>query len=263
MAEPSSTGSMQSFGGRPFAFYPAIRNVEYNEWAYRRETWSEVLVANSRTGTEVWIPRNLIDRVSTADEPVLIVGLKRELELKAGAVWPYERRLIEMPEPPRPGTRVAAPAPPHAPQAPPVPSPDSMMGRLIAYALLVAFGVGLLVIAFASGGVPRPLEWLRRREVATADQKYLSLTREDTYHDVLRKLGPPGREQWVTPESAEVHIRAMWYPERSYVIVLMGAERPGARYIGTLHAASRATLDAVPLPGGGSTAAMLRNLPKF
>ena len=82
MAEPESVGAFETFQGRAFSFYPAIRNVEYNEWVYKRETWSEILVSNSKTGEEVWIPRHFVGRISTADEPVLIVGLKRELELK-------------------------------------------------------------------------------------------------------------------------------------------------------------------------------------
>ena len=31
--------------------------MEYNEWTYERETWSEVQVANSETGAEISIPR--------------------------------------------------------------------------------------------------------------------------------------------------------------------------------------------------------------
>ena len=254
--------AFESFAGRAFSFYPAIRNVEYNEWTYERETWSEILVLNSKTGQEIWIPRNFVGRISSADEPVLIVGLKRELELKGGAVWPFDRRVVEMP-PPHPGTRTATPAPAGAPQPHSASSTDSQMGRLIVYALLMGLSACLLVVVFAFEGFPHPQDWFRRRATATKDQQYLSLNREDTYHDVVRKLGAPEREQWITPESAEVHFRALWYSDRAYVVVLMGAERGGVRYIGTMHASSRAPLDSVPLPGGGSTAAMLRTLPKF
>ena len=30
------------------------------------------------------------------NDPVVIVGLNRELEYKAGTVWPYQRRVIEI-----------------------------------------------------------------------------------------------------------------------------------------------------------------------
>jgi len=254
---------MESFAKRPFSFYPAIRNVEYNEWTYERETWSEVQVANSKTGAEIWIPRLYIGTISSADEPVLIVGLKRELELKGGAVWPYDRQVLNMPAPPREGRKPETP-PVDAPEPPPPPpSAESQMGRMIGYTLLLGVAATLLVVLFAFQGVPKPQEWLRKRQTATSDQRYLTLTREDGRHDVARKLGPAGQDQWISPESAEIHFELLWYPDRSYIIVLMGTERNGGRYIGTLHASSREILDSVKLPGGGSTASMLRTLPKF
>ncbi len=79
----------------------------------------------------------------------------------------------------------------------------------------------------------------------------------------MLKLGPPDREQWISPASAEVQFHLLWYPQRSYAVVLMGAQRSDARYVGTIHSSSRVPLDSVPLPGGGPTAAMLRSLPKF
>jgi len=264
MPEPPSSPTLESFGNRPFSFYPAIRNVEYNEWTFVRETWSEVQVANSRTGSQLWIPRHFIGTVSSSDEPVLIVGLKRELELKGGAVWPYERAVISMPPPPRVGERKAEPETPGAPEPPrPSPSAESQVGRLIGFALLAGLGATLLVVVFAFEGVPRPQDWWRKRQTATTDQRYLTLTREDTRHDVHRKLGAAEREQWITPESAEIHFATLWYEKRSYLVVLMGSDRAGASYIGTIHTSSRQVLDSVKLPGGGSTASMLRTLPKY
>lgn len=263
MSEPSSAPAFRLFGNRAFSFYPAIRNVKYNEWTYARETWSEVLVVNSKTGEEIWIPRHFVGRISSADEPVLIVGLTRELELKGGAVWPFERQVIEMPPPPHPGTRAAEPSPAATPPPAVAPSQDTQMGRLILYVISVGLVACLLVVIFAFQGVPRPQDWFSKGGPATKDQQYLSLNREDAYHDVVRKLGPPQREQWLSPESAEMHFHALWYSDRGYIVVLMGAERKGVRYIGAVHAASRTPLDAVPLPGGGRTTAMLRHLPKF
>ena len=262
MPEPSSVSALQSFASRPFSFYPAIRNVEYNEWTYGRETWAEILVINSKTGQEIWIPRRFVDRISSADEPVLIVGLQRELELKGGAVWPFERQLIEMPPVPHPGASAEQPPAP-ATRLPLASSTESQMGRLILFALLMGLGACFLVVVFAFQGGPHIGDWLRQRNTATKDQQYLSLNRDDAYQDVVRKLGPPEREQWITRDSAEVHFYTLWYPSRSYIVVLMGAERQGARYIGTIHSASRTPLDSVPLPGRGSTGAMLRALPKF
>src|SRR6187551_210378 len=44
-------------GHRPFSFYPAIVNIEHNEWRLRKATWSEFLVLNTKTAEEIWIPR--------------------------------------------------------------------------------------------------------------------------------------------------------------------------------------------------------------
>lgn len=264
MPEPLSTSAMESFGNRPFSFYPAIRNVEYNEWTFLRDTWSEVQVVNSKSGDEVWIPRLYLGTISSADEPILIVGLKKELELKGGAVWPYDRQVLSMPAPPREGTPRKAVEPVDAPEPPePPPSAESQVGRMIGYALLLGLAATLLVVVFAFEGLPRPQDWWAKRQLATADQRYLTLTREDTVHDVARKLGPPARDHWITPESAEIHFELLWYPERAYIVVLMGIDRKATRYIGTIHASSRQVLDSVKLAGGGSTASMLRNLPKF
>ena len=261
MPESTTPSAIAAYAGRAFSFYPAIRNVEYNQWTFVRETWSEVLVANSRSGESVWIPRRLLGKTSSADEPVLIVGLKKELELKGGAVWPYERAVIEMP-PARPAAEVASAPPPEAPGRM-ASATESKAGWLILYVVLGGLGVTLLVVIFAFQGAPQPRQWFRSLRAPLGDQQYLSLTDQAGYHEVARRLGRPEREQWITPESAELHFQVLWYPQRSFAIVLMGSRRESVRYIGAIHAATRSPLDSVKLPGGGSTAAMLRNLPKF
>src|SRR6266699_3688837 len=97
MSLPPIPSPLEHLGVRPFSFYPAILNVEHNEWLFRKATWSEILVVNCKTGAEIWIPRRFVGEVSRIEDPVLIVGLVRELEYKTGAVWPFQRRVIEMP----------------------------------------------------------------------------------------------------------------------------------------------------------------------
>lgn len=103
-------------GRRPFLFYPPIVGIEHNEWTLRRITSSEVLVANTKTSEELWIPRRFLGEVSAIEDPFLIAGLIKELEYKAGAVLPYRRRVIEMPRAVNGGTafvpREPAPARP-------------------------------------------------------------------------------------------------------------------------------------------------------
>ena len=88
---------LHELGGRRFSFYPPILNLSHNEWIYRRATWSEVIVANTQSGEEVCIPRMFLGEVSIVDHPVVIVGLVRELEWKAGVITPHRRPVIELP----------------------------------------------------------------------------------------------------------------------------------------------------------------------
>src|SRR2546423_1697597 len=115
MAIPPIPPPLESLGSRKFSFYPAILNIEHNEWLYRKATWSEVLVTNAKTGEDLWIPRRFLGELSRIDDPVVIVGLSKELEYRGGAVWPYQRRVIHMPlavnDPPRPAV-VSAPSDP-------------------------------------------------------------------------------------------------------------------------------------------------------
>src|SRR5689334_14226380 len=97
MASPPIPPAFEPLLTRPFSFYPPIVGIEHNEWLFRKATWSEILVVNCKSSAEIWIPRRFMGEVSRIDDPVLIVGLNRELEFKAGTVWPYQRRVIEMP----------------------------------------------------------------------------------------------------------------------------------------------------------------------
>src|SRR5215471_7529593 len=97
MASPHIPPQFDHLITRPFSFYPPIVGIEHNEWLYRKASWSEILVVNCKTSEEIWISRRYVGEVSRVDDPVLIVGLVRELEYKGGMVVPYQRRVIEMP----------------------------------------------------------------------------------------------------------------------------------------------------------------------
>ena len=87
-------------GRRRFAFYPPIKNFEPNEWMLGTGSWTEVQIVNSRTGIEIWIPRQYIGAVSESSGVLLIVGLRKELEYRAGSLSPRVKRVIEMPRNP-------------------------------------------------------------------------------------------------------------------------------------------------------------------
>lgn len=250
--------------GRRFSFYPAIRGIEDNEWAFDRETWSEILVKNAKSGREVWIPRNHLGEVSSAEQPVLIVGLLRELEFKAGSVVVYRKVVTGMPQTPvgrhGPEGVQAALDPPRKKF---ISGSEAQTLKLLGVALSIGFAVALIIFAAGVAGFPNPLEYLFRPDVTTADQRYLSLAASDGYHDIAIKMAAPEREQWMTQEEDELQFQALWYGSRSYIVILMGGTRADMRYIGTLHDPSRRVLDAAVLAGGGDTASMMRNLPEF
>ena len=261
MASASPQIALDELAGRRFSFYPTILNVEHNEWTLAKETWSEVLVANVASGQEIWIPRTYLGSISNTDSPVLIVGLTRELEWKAGKIWPHQKQLIEMPArkgAAKSGAVAAGPAPASRSSV-----AESSAGRL----LMAAVGVGLLatlfVVMWAFDSLRSPLDIFFPTDTTTADQRYLGMSGTDSYVDVVEKVGRPENEQWISNPADAIQFQVLTYPSRSYALILMGPERAQARYIGAIHVPSRKMLDSVKLSGGGSTSSMLKNLPGF
>ncbi len=97
MPGPPIPASFESLGRRPFSFYPPIVNVEHNEWILRRADWTEFQVINTKTKAELSVPRRFVGEGALVEEPVMIVGLVKELEYREGVVLPHMRRVIEMP----------------------------------------------------------------------------------------------------------------------------------------------------------------------
>ena len=251
---------LEALRHRPVSFYPAILDVEHNEWQYRKATWSEVLVVNARTGLEIWIPRRFLGEISRIEDPVVIVGLVRELEFKGGAVWPHQRRVIEMPI----AVGAALPAPVRPLRREPAPvvgirlesKTDSNIFRLVGGALVVGIVAAYFVVNFYRGGAPRP-----RVTYIAKDQSYLNLTARDDYRAVVLKLGVPARDRWQS-ETGAAQYRALSYTGRAYTVILMGVGRERASYIGTLDENWK-PVHAVELPRGGSTDSLLRGLRPF
>jgi len=260
MASPPIPPSLDHLTTRPFSFYPPIVNIEHNEWLFRKATWSEILVVNCKSGEEIWISRRLVGEVSRIDDPVLIVGLNRELEYKGGTVWPFQRRVIAMP--------VAAGGSPMAPGAvaergAPAPvvgirleSNDRRIFKLIAAALPVAVLLCLAALRMAQVGEVR-----QSVVFTTKDQQYLTLNGRDDYLAVVQKLGKPATDHWQS-ESGELQCRALGYPDRKYTVILMGSARQSAVYIGTMDENWK-PVHSVELHSGGTTASLLRTLKRF
>jgi hypothetical protein len=92
-------------------------------------------------------------------------------------------------------------------------------------------------------------------------QTSLGLTSQDDYFAIVRKMGTPAGDHWKS-ESGEMQYRILSYPTQGISVILMGAERDKALYIGALDREWR-PVDSVALPGGGSTASMLRSIQRF
>ncbi len=261
MALDESKSLLAALEDRRFSFYPAIRGIDHNEWTLESSTWSEVQVRNAESGQQFWIPRSHLGVVSSSDSPVLILGLRRELEFKAGGVYPFHKIVTEMPSTPA-GRQTQAPA-----GAPPkqrsLSGSDARMLRLLGLALGVGLLVSLLVFAGVIGGMHNPLEALFEPDTSTSDQRYLGLGSNASYFEVVGRLEQPESELWISGKEDELQFQALYYPSRRYIVVMMGGSRAEMRYLGTIHDRSRRVLDSARLARGGDTSSMMRNLPDF
>jgi hypothetical protein len=261
MSVPPLPPSLETLGKRPFSFYPPVLNIEHNEWIFQKSSWSEFLVTNSKTGMEVWVPRRFLGEVSRVDEPVMIVGLKRELEYRAGTLVAHERRVIEMPKAVNDHAR-----PPLPEQAPPSAlsqmglggdgGAESKIGKVILGALVVALVVTFLVVSYF-----RSKADFSNVTFIPIVQQQLGLTAKDEFGTVVRKLGQPSEDRW-RPETGEMQYRILRYPEKGIYVILMGMEKDKARYIGSMDESWK-PVDSVELPQRGNTRAMLNKLAKF
>jgi hypothetical protein len=155
MSAPLVPSPLDYIGPRRFALYPAIKNVEPNEWLLGKGSWTEVQVVNARTGSKMWIPRQCIGAVSDAHDGILIVGLTKELEYRAGALGPRFKRVIEMPRESKPQQRPRIEPHPRPPGPAPVigirveDREDSSMSRAVVTLAVAAVIVALIAAVLA------------------------------------------------------------------------------------------------------------------
>jgi hypothetical protein len=255
MASPPIPPQLDHLITRPFSFYPPIVGVEHNEWLYKKASWSEILVVNCRNGEEIWISRRYIGEVSRVDDPVLIVGLRCELEYKGGMVVPFQRRVIEMPV--AVGGRPAVPKEGERPAPAPIvgirmaSAQDKRMFKLIGAAVTVAILLYVLTVSMS-----------RQRVVFTArDQTYMGLTARDDRTEVVVKLGEPASDHWQS-ENGALQYEALDYPDRKLTVILMGGDRKSVQYVGTMDQDWK-PVHSVTLRSGGTTDSLLRGLKRF
>lgn len=260
MSVPPVPPPLAQLGHRRFSFYPAILNIRHNEWLYRRATWSEVLVQNTKTNEEIWLPRCYLAEISRVDEPVMIVGLLKELEYKAGAVWPAERRVIEMPRAVNDTSRRFIPAAAAGPAAVVgiriESGNQSRVGRFLIAGVALSIAGCVLGVSLYRGGVIGS-----RVFYAPPLQSGPELNSGDDYQAVVRLLGKPADDRW-QPGPHEMQFRLLSYPRHGISVILMGLNRGDARYIGAVNR-NWNPVHSVELPGQGNSYALLRALHKF
>ncbi|HTA42855.1 MAG TPA: hypothetical protein VK789_10425 [Bryobacteraceae bacterium] len=235
---------LQHLGGRRFSFYPAIRNLQPNEWLYRRATWSECVVMNARSGEEIFIPRMFLGEVSGIDEPMMIVALNRELEWKSGAIIPRERRVIELPVAVNDNRAVSSGAPRLAPviniRLEPVSETRTWKWIGVAFVLGAVVTTIIANIAWQSQTHPRP-------DLNRTYRPWLQLSDADDYSSTVRKMGVPSTVR--SRESGGRVFESLVYASRHYSVILMGSSPAEMHYIGTIDMRGR-VLDAIRLRDG-------------
>jgi hypothetical protein len=254
---------LQHLGGRRFAFYPPIHNIQHNEWLFRRADWSECVVMNVHSGEELGIPRLFFGEVSHGDDPGMVVALTRELVWENGQIVPLERRVIELPLavndindsiPVRPGHRA------------PVISirleqkSEVRAGKWIGVALVLG-AVALTIVS----DIARQSQAHPRADFFRGYRGFLQLDSGDDYPRTVRKLGAPVSDRTAnqgTRVFRSLTYRAPGYYSPRYSVILMGATESDARYIGAVDGRRR-VLDSIRLPDGSSSDSLLRSLPAF
>jgi hypothetical protein len=220
---PPIPAPFDQLGSLRFSFYPPIASLEHNEWIFRSATWDEVRVVNTKTADEIWVPRRFIGAVSLG-EPVVIVGLLKELEYKEGVVLPMVRRVIEMPravnDSPRP--RIRAPRP----EAPaPVVGIRLESSRRRSRVVLGVMAAGLLVL-IPIGLLVRDGFLGSRPAFAAPTLVDLPFSAIDDYSSIVRRLGPPAHDR--TRKSGGVEYRRLTYPAHGFTLILKDGFYAGA-----------------------------------
>lgn len=169
----------------------------------------------------------------------MIVGLRRELEWREGAVYPHRRPVIEFPL----AVNDTSARVPHPERLAPVVNirlevrPAARKSRKIAVAVMLG-SVGCLIVADLA------------REVQVRQRVRISA--RDDYSSIVARLGTPASDHAVG------EYRLLSYPKRRLTVVLTGQ----SRYIGAVDL-SRRVVDTVTLPDGTNSGKLLRSLPPF
>ncbi len=206
---------------------------------YQGAQWNEIQVVNTKTQVEISVPRRFVGEISAVGEPVMIVGLLKELEYKEGIVVPHVRRVIEMPRAVNdwPGG-FAQPAPHEILQGASRPRADVVGIRIEApresRTKRMVFGlaaVGLLVCATVAVAFRDAVQWTRTNTLR-ASLVDLPFSVTDGEDAIVRRLGVPTADD--RRSSGGLSYRRLWYSRYGFSVILIGD-----RYAGVVDARGR------------------------
>lgn len=256
--DPPLEQPFDHMSARSFSFFPPIVGIEHNEWLLRQVNWSEVLVANQGSNQEIWIPRRYFGAASMIEDPVLIVGLTRELEFQGGMLRPFKQRLIKMPAAPQAKAEAGDGD---------VRKTASAMMRVRSESSdkrafkLIGMAVGCAMLLWVAGAAALRVGFIQQRVVITTkDQTFQTLTGRDDRFAVVAKIGQPGYDR--IKEVGTIQFEALSYPDRKYTIILAGKDTRTLDYIGTVDDNWR-PVHFVNFRTGGSTESLLETLQRF
>jgi hypothetical protein len=255
---------LQQLGQRPFSFYPPIVNIEHNEWLLRSATSNDVQVSNTKTGEEISVPRHYLGELSSIDEPVILVGLIKELEYRQGVLLPHIRRVIEMPRAVNDAVRTPfrwSSDQSEAPRPAPVVAirlesgPQSRARRFVRGSVAAGVLTCLTAVVLMRDGA---LGW--NTGFTSVRQINLPFTALDDYSSIVSKFGLPGSDHWKAARGSTY--RGLWYPQQSILLILGGSGGAQVRYLGALDRNGR-VVHSVSLPDGQSSRPVLRKMKVF
>jgi hypothetical protein len=274
MLTDAALAALTASQGQSLAFFPPVRGFDENRWKFGQATRVDFGATNLASGAEIWIPRSSVSYV-TVEEGAITIALRREMEYSNGAVWPV-RTAVEEPD-----ERQAQPAPEEESQ---VPSPKPQVtsagrpgtrdlgpgtrrrqwsGEPLTLVLVTAGSAALalvLVLVAAHAWLQPPQ---RADSAPISDSNLYTLTGEDNYHDVVRKLGQPESERELSLAGAELQQRALIYRNRNYAVVLLGVQgqrnyNQEPRYIGAIRLSDGAVVASIHLSHDSTTDSLLK-----
>jgi hypothetical protein len=272
MLTDAAIAALTASGNGAFAFFPPVRGFQENRWKFGEATRIEFSATNFGTGAQVWFARSAVAYM-TVEESALTLALKRELKYENGSVWPVRPSAGPAEEPEAEGAVEEAEAPsagpPRRPQAPPLAAASTRPRRswwseeplTLVLATAGSAALALVLVMIAAHAWLQPPQ--RTDSAPIDDPNLYTLTREDNYHDVVRKLGRPDSERPLSLAGSDITQRALFYRSHNYAVVLMGIE--GQRnyaqepcYIGAIRLSDGAVVASVSLAHDSTTDSLLK-----